>query len=84
MTAGDDPTRVEFDEARRAEAIARLQEIFADRFDEALSEFRANQLLDWFLAELAPAVYNQAIDNARGYVFARLEDLAVDLRKIGG
>ena len=44
-------------------------------FDEELSPFRAEQLLDFFLAALGPHVYNQAVQDARGFMQRKLDEL---------
>ena len=43
--------------------------------NETLSDFKAGQLLDFFVRELGPPVYNQAIRDAHGFVRDKLEDL---------
>ena len=44
-----------------------------------LGELPASQLLDFFLEELAPAVYNQAIHDAQTHLTQRLADLPGEL-----
>ena len=63
------------DDDRRAELIAELQALFLDEFDERLSEFRAERILDHFLASFGPQVYNQAVQDARAYFQQKLDDL---------
>ncbi len=52
-----------------------LKRHWADNYDEQLSEFRAEQLLDFVVAELGPAVYNQGVQDARCFVQGRRDDL---------
>ena len=66
---------IQIDELRRATLLARIQGFFREEFDEELSEFRAAALLDFFLEALGPQVYNQAVQDARGFMLRRLEDL---------
>ena len=40
-----------------------------------LSEFRAERLVDFFVGELGPPVYNQAIRDARAFLHGKLDDL---------
>ena len=47
----------------------------ADTFDEELSQYKADQLLDFFIRKLGPAVYNQAIQDARGFMQSKIDDL---------
>lgn len=60
---------------RRAELVSALRGFYLTEFDEELSAFRAEQLLDFFLGALAPPVYNQAVQDARAFMLRKLEDL---------
>lgn len=70
---------IDLSEERRAELIRRLQGFHQEEFDEELSEFRANQLLDWCVEYLAPPVYNQAVQDVRRHLQGRLDDLEGDV-----
>jgi len=74
----DAPIRLRLDAERRATLAHQLSALYESRFDERLSEFRAEELITFFLRHLGPAVYNQAIADARGYMLERLEDLDVE------
>jgi len=71
----DNPMRIKLSEERKAEILRKLGELYASEFDEELSAFRAEQILGFFLKTLGPPVYNQAIQDARGFMMERLEDL---------
>ncbi len=60
---------------RRTRLSAHLQAFFRDQFDENLSEFRANELIDLLLRTLGPEVYNQAVQDVRAHFQTRLDDL---------
>ena len=66
---------IEIDEARKDMLIGQLQAFFLEQFDEELSRFRAEQVLDFTLTTLGPQVYNQAVQDAQGFMQRRLEDL---------
>ena len=66
---------VQLDEARRERLVSSLRGFFQQEFDEKLSAFRAEQGLDFFLEALGPQVYNQAVQDARGFMLSKLEDL---------
>ena len=66
---------VPLSEERRRRLVAGSQGFYLEEFDEELSAFRAEQLLDFFLEALAPQVYNQAVQDARLYVQSKLDDL---------
>jgi uncharacterized protein (DUF2164 family) len=67
--------RIRLTDDRRARVLAALKRHFDAEFDDPISDFRANGLLDLFLRELGPAVYNQGVRDACGYVQAKLADI---------
>ncbi len=69
------PMRIRLTDERRAAILNGLRELYFERFDEDLSEFRAEQVLNYFVGSLGPAVYNQAIQDARAFLQERLADL---------
>ena len=52
-----------------------LKTHYASEFDDALSDFRAEALLDFFIRELGPPVYNQGVRDAAAFVQAKLTDI---------
>ena len=67
--------RIRLSPERRSILVDAIQRHYADEFDETLSAFRAEQLLDFFVAELGPPVYNQGVRDAAGYVAGKLADI---------
>lgn len=66
---------LELDDQRRDALVRGLQGLYLSDFEEELSTFRAEQVLDYFLATLGPQVYNQAVQDARVFMQRKLEDL---------
>ncbi|MEM6625070.1 MAG: DUF2164 domain-containing protein [Pseudomonadota bacterium] len=62
-------------EDRRRAFTDRLITLFRNEFDEDLSSFRAEEVLDLALKTLGPAVYNQAVQDVRAHLQTRLDDL---------
>ena len=60
---------------RRAALVESLTAYYATEFDETLSAFRAEALLDFFVRELGPPVYNQGVRDAAAFVQAKLADI---------
>ena len=67
--------RIRLSPERRSAMVEAIQRHFAAEFDETLSEFRAERLLDFFVAELGPPVYNQGVRDAAGYLQEKLSDI---------
>lgn len=59
----------------RNQAIAALQQYFNDNMDEPIGDLKAGLLFDFFLSELGPSIYNQAIADARTFFEERASDL---------
>lgn len=59
----------------RARALASLQRFAAEDLDEELGDLRATLLLDFFLQEIAPTVYNRAVGDAQAHLATQLQDL---------
>lgn len=71
----DSPIRVRLSDERKADLLRKLTAMYSRDFDETLSSFRAEQILAFFVKSLGPSVYNQAIQDALGFMMERLEDL---------
>ena len=69
------PMRIRLSPERRAALVEAIQRHFQAEFDEPISDFRAEGLLDFFVAELGPPVYNQGVRDAAGYVADKLADI---------
>ena len=66
---------VRLSEDATKEAIASIRRYCGEHLDVELGDLQAGGLLNYFLKELAPSVYNAAIADAQTYFSARLEDL---------
>jgi uncharacterized protein (DUF2164 family) len=53
----------------------KLIAMFHDDFEEELSDFKADQILDAFIEKLGPGIYNAAIEDMKIYMMSQLEDL---------
>ena len=69
------PMRIRLADERRAALVRAVQNYFDEEFDEPLSDFRASGLLDFFVRELGPPVYNQGVRDAHAYMQDKLTDL---------
>ncbi len=67
--------QIKLSNERKQEILRNLQNIFEREFDEPLSDFRADVILDLFMKSLAPAVYNQAVQDVRAHLQRKLDDL---------
>lgn len=55
-----------------------IQHFVSTEFDQELSEFQAQQLLDFFVRQLGAPVYNQAVQDVRAFLQDKVSDLDVE------
>jgi uncharacterized protein (DUF2164 family) len=77
----DESMRICLSAERRAAILLLLKDFHSVEFDEELSPYRAERILDFFVKTLGPSVYNQAIQDARKFMLERLEDLDTELHE---
>ena len=77
----DDPMRIRLSEERGAAILAQLKDLYSAEFDEELSAYRADRVLNFFVRALGPSVYNQAIQDARKFMLEKIEDLDEEFRE---
>ena len=71
--------RIQLSPERRSRLLAVTRRYFSEQFDETLSDFRAQALLDFFVSELGPPVYNQGVRDAARYLQDKLTDIDGEL-----
>jgi uncharacterized protein (DUF2164 family) len=59
----------------KKQAIQSIKKYIAENFEEEIGDLKADLLLDFFLKEIGPTIYNHAISDAQAY----LQDKVVDL-----
>ena len=67
--------RIELTGERRERLNQAVRTFYSEEFDEEISDFRLAELVDLFVRELGPVVYNQAIRDAHDFFERRLADL---------
>ncbi|NEQ33579.1 MAG: DUF2164 domain-containing protein [Leptolyngbya sp. SIO4C5] len=69
------PVHIKLSQEQQAQLLDAVQAHFATELDEEISYFKAKSLLAFFVAELGPLVYNQAIQDAHQFVQDKLAEL---------
>ncbi len=72
-------TTIELSKQPRADAIASMQRYFEENMSEPLGDLPAGLLLNFFLEEIGPVIYNQAIADAQARMQQRISDLNGEL-----
>jgi uncharacterized protein (DUF2164 family) len=55
--------------------IGSIKRFFAEELDEDIGDLKAARVLDYFVTEIGPSVYNQAIADAQTYFQEKTSDL---------
>jgi uncharacterized protein (DUF2164 family) len=70
---------IEISKQARADAIASIQRYFQENLPEQIGDLPAGLLLNFFLEEIGPAIYNRAIADAQTRMQLRISDLSGEL-----
>jgi len=72
---------IELSKAARTEAIASIQRYFEENLEHKIGNIAAGALLGYFLEEIGPLVYNQAVADAQERLQARVAELDIDVHE---
>lgn len=70
---------IEISKDERADAIVSLQQYFERNLLEPIGDLPAGLLLDFFLEEVGPVIYNKAIADAQAWLSVRVADISGEL-----
>ena len=70
---------LELEKDVRAQAIVSIQRYFEENLTEPIGNLPAGQLLDFFMEEIGPVIYNRAISDAQTRLHQRVMDLNGEL-----
>jgi uncharacterized protein (DUF2164 family) len=55
--------------------VASIKAYFRENLEDEIGDMKAGLVLDFFLKELAPTIYNKAIGDAKAYLLNTVTDL---------
>lgn len=70
---------IELEKKERDAAVASIKRYFAEELPEPIGDLPAGLLLNFFLEEIGPLIYNQAIGDAQTRMASRVADLNGEL-----
>ena len=73
---------IKINKDERQRAIASIERYFLEQLDQKIGNITAGGLLAFFLEEVGPAVYNQAVADAQKRVLERLQELEVRVSEL--
>lgn len=74
-------SRIKLSDDRRNAIKIALVAFYEDTFDQTLSDYQADRLLEFFVGHLGPPAYNQGVQDAREYILDRLDDIEGDVHE---
>jgi uncharacterized protein (DUF2164 family) len=66
---------IKLSDEQRKQSIASIKRYAAQELEQEMGDLKAGLLLEFFLKEIAPSVYNGAVADAQAYLRDRLSDL---------
>ena len=73
---------VEIPKQARADAVASIERYFQDQLEQRIGNIAASALLGFFLEEVGPLVYNQAVADVQERLLQRVEELDIELHQV--
>ena len=70
---------IELPNAAQQAAIASIQRYFQQNMDEPIGNITAGALLGFFLEEIGPLVYNQAVADVQQRLQARIQEIDLEV-----
>ncbi len=72
---------IEISRQARSEAVASIERYFLVNMDEKIGNIAAGALLGFFLEELGPLVYNQAVAEVQERLQSRISELDIEVHE---
>ena len=66
---------IELSKHAQQQAITSIERYFRENMDEPIGNMQSGALLNFFLAEIGPSIYNKAVADVQENLQARLQEL---------
>ncbi len=73
---------IEFNPAETERLVAKIKDYFNDELNQDIGSFEAQFLIDFFVKEIGPALYNQGIQDAFQVFNERTEELGYLIQEL--
>ena len=70
---------IEISREARQQAVTSIERYFLETSDEKIGNIAAAALLNFFLEEIGPVVYNRAVTDAQERILARAAELDIEV-----
>ena len=72
---------IELSKEARQQAVASIERYFLETAGEKIGNIAAAELLAFFLGEIGPVVYNQAVSQVQERMLARISELDIEVHE---
>ena len=72
---------IELNKDARAEAIKSIERYFQENMEERIGNIAAGALLNFFVEEIGPAIYNQAVAEVQERLQTRIAELDIEVHE---
>jgi uncharacterized protein (DUF2164 family) len=72
---------IELPREARQQAIASIEHYFEQELDQRIGNIAAGALLGYFLEEIGPLVYNQAVAEVQERLLTRIQELDIEVHE---
>lgn len=72
---------IELEKEARQQAIASIERYFRENMDEPIGNVAASGLLGFFVEEIGPVIYNEAVRDVQERLQARIAELDIDVHE---
>ena len=72
---------IELSKDHRSQAIASIERYFLEHMDQKIGNITAGALLGYFLEEVGPVVYNQAVTEVQERIMARVSEVDIEVHE---
>ena len=73
---------IELPKQAKADAIASIERDFADNLEQRIGNITAGGLLSFFIEEIGPSIYNQAVADVQKSLLPRVSELEMRLQEV--
>jgi uncharacterized protein (DUF2164 family) len=69
---------IELGKEQRAQAVSSIERYFGENMEERVGNIQAAALLNFFIEEIGPSIYNKAIADAQDRLQLRISELDIE------
>ena len=72
---------IKLEKETQKQAVDSIQRFFDLNMEERIGNLQASALLDFFLEEIGPSIYNQAVRDAQDQLQQRVQELDIEVHE---